>query len=73
MSQLFDGEGRQDEHPFRKGGQNDGDHQNWGGGTWVAASGFSGLGAEDADAEACAEGGHGDVDVAGDFSEHGDE
>ena len=68
VGQLFDGEGGQDEHPFCKGGQNDGDHQNWGGGTWVAAGGFSGLRAEDADAKAAAEGGEGDCEC---FGSHG--
>ena len=59
------GEGGKDEHPFDEGGENDRDHEDRGGGTRIAAGGFRGLGAEDADAETGAERGQGDVDVTG--------
>jgi len=70
---LFVDEESDKEDPFRQSCEDDGVHQNRGGGTRIAASGFCGLGAEQTDAESGTEGGKGDVDVPLDISKHWDQ
>ncbi|MGE9268867.1 MAG: hypothetical protein ACQKBY_12295 [Verrucomicrobiales bacterium] len=63
-----DSEGGQNEDTFNQCGQNDGDHEDRGGGAWVTTGGLSGFETEKTDADGGTEGGEGDCEC---FSEHG--
>jgi hypothetical protein len=52
---LLHSESRKDEDTFDKSCKNDGENEDRGGSTWVAASGFSSLEADQTDTDSCAD------------------
>lgn len=55
VTRLLHSEGRKDENTFDQSGKDDGKNQDRSGSTWIAASGFSSLEAEHADADRSAD------------------